>query len=201
MNKNPVTYRESGMPFGWYALYTRHQHEKVVAQQLSNKGLEVFLPLYSAGRQWKDRKKQLSLPLFPCYVFLHASLEHRAEVLRTPGVYQFVGFSGQPAAIPSEEIEVVRRAVDNSLRVEPHPYLRCGDRVRVTSGILAGHEGLLVRQKNCCYLILSIDLLNRSVAVEVDMSEVEPSVSQAQQAAMLGLKDKSIFERQDSANN
>ncbi len=162
-----------GMPAGWYALYTRHQHEKAVANTLSAKGFQVFLPLYTVRHQWKDRRKQLTLPLFPCYVFVHTSLSQRVEVLRTPGVHQFVGFTGMPSAIAVEEIAALRRAIDCSLEVEPHPFLQCGEHVRVKCGPLTGYEGILVRQKNLCRLVLSIEILSRSVAVEMEMSEVE----------------------------
>ena len=157
----------------WYALYTRHQHEKAVANTLSAKGFQTFLPLYTVRHQWKDRRKQLTLPLFPCYVFVHTSLSNRVEISRTPGVYQLVGFSGMPAPIAVEEIAAVQRAIDGSLEVEPHPFLQCGERVRVKSGALAGYEGILVRQKNLCQLVLSIQILSRSVAVEMEMSKVE----------------------------
>lgn len=179
-----MTNSDFGMRPKWYALYTRHQHEKVVAKMLSAKGFPVFLPLYTVGHQWKDRRKQLSLPLFPCYVFVHTSLSQRVEVLRTPGVYQFVGFSGMPSAIPVEEIEAVQRVVDSSLKVEPHPFLQCGDRVRVKSGPLTGLEGLLVRQKNQCRLVLSIEILSRSVAVEIEMSKVERLAAQSSFASL-----------------
>jgi transcription antitermination factor NusG len=158
----------------WYAIYTQHQHEKVVANLLSKKNFAVFLPLYTAQRQWTDRTKQLSLPLFPSYVFVHTCLRERIEVLRTPGVYQFVGFGGVPHPIPNDEIEAVQRAIEHSLAIEPHPYLHRGDRVRVKSGPLVASEGILVRMKNQYRLVLSIELLNRSVAVEVEQSEVEP---------------------------
>jgi transcription antitermination factor NusG len=171
--RNDMTNLDFEMPPGWYALYTRHQHEKVVANTLSAQGFQVFLPLYTVEHQWKDRRKQISLPLFPCYVFVHASLSQRVEVLRTPGVHQFVGFSGMPCAIPAEEIEAVRRVIDSSLEVAPHPFLQSGDRVRVKHGPLTGFEGILVRQKNLCRLVLSIEILSRSVAVEIEMSKVE----------------------------
>jgi transcription antitermination factor NusG len=157
----------------WYALYTRHQHEKSVADFLSYYGIETFLPLYDVVHQWKDRKKHLSLPLFPCYVFLRGGLEKRNRILSAPGVYQIVGTAGQPIAIPAEEIEAIQRAVNGSLRVEPHPFLHCGDRVRVRTGPLAGIEGILLRKKNICRLVLSATLLEKSVAVEVDAHCVE----------------------------
>src|SRR5579863_867251 len=115
----------------WYALYTRHHHERAVAQVLSNKGFETFLPVYEAAHQWKDRTKLLSLPLFPCYVFLRGDLERRLAILTTPGIHALVSTAGQPAAIPSNEIEQIRRAVESGARIEPHPLLKCGERVRV----------------------------------------------------------------------
>ena len=164
----------------WYAIYTRHQHEKVVASVLAGKGFEVFLPLYSARHEWKDRTKELSLPLFPSYVFVHTCLRERIEVLKTPGVCQFVEFGGVPCPISLDEIQAVRRAIDSSLAIEPHPYPHCGDRVRVHTGPLRGSEGILVRMKSQHRLVLSIEILNRSVAIEVDLSQVEqlaPKVS------------------------
>ncbi len=158
----------------WWALYTRHQHEKVIAEMLSAKGFEVFLPLYESTRRWKDRRKILSLPLFPCYVFVRGGLDRRLQVLTTPGVHMILYRGDQVAIIPEAEIEAIQRAVDGSFRVEPHPFLKCGARVRVIRGALEGVEGILTRKKNLCRLVLSVDMLVQSVAVEVDASEVEP---------------------------
>src|ERR1700690_2226293 len=102
----------------WNAVYTRHQHERSVAESLAGSGFEVFLPTYNTIRQWTDRKKKLSLPLFPCYVFLHSSFERRLQVLSTPGVHFVVMFAGQPAAIPDSEIDAIRKAVESKFRVE-----------------------------------------------------------------------------------
>jgi transcription antitermination factor NusG len=157
----------------WCAIYTRHQHEKAIARILSAKGLEVFLPLYNATRRWKDRTMHLSLPLFPCYLFLRGLRERQLEVVTTPGIVSILSINGQPAAIPEYEIESVRKAVEWGNRVEPHPFLRCGDRVRVISGPLEGLEGILVRRKNLYRLVLSVEILERSAAVEVDVSSVE----------------------------
>ncbi|MCI0627055.1 MAG: UpxY family transcription antiterminator [Acidobacteria bacterium] len=180
IRNGPINLGESRLS-GWYALYTRHQHEKTVTQILSGRGYEVFLPLYSEIHRWKDRTKQISLPLFPCYVFLHGQVQQRFQILSTPGVYSFVGSGGLPASIPPAEIEAVQRLVETSLRLEPHPFLTCDDRVRVTQGPLAGIQGILIRKKNLCRLVLSVELLQKSVAVEVDASVVErcspPSVS------------------------
>lgn len=166
----------------WYALYTRHQHEKCVHQVLTGKGIESFLPLYTTAHQWKDRVKRVSLPLFPCYVFVRGPLVHWLPVLSTPGVHSVVGCGGQPASISSLEIESIRTVIESPLSVEPHPFLKCGDRVRVTVGPLRGLEGLLVRKKNWCKLLLSIDMLQRSVAVEVDAATVERMGGQTRSA-------------------
>jgi len=158
----------------WNAVYTRHQHEKSVAESLAESGLEVFLPTYSTIRQWKDRKKELSLPLFPCYVFLRSSFERRLQVLSTPGVHFVVMFAGRPAAIPDWEMDAIRKGAESRLQVEPHPFLQCGDWVRVTSGALTDVEGILVRKKGSYRLILSAELLGKSIAVEIDAFSVKP---------------------------
>lgn len=158
---------------GWHALYTRHQHEKAVAGILAAKGFEVFLPLYTTAHRWKDRTRQLSLPLFPRYVFVRAVLHCQPPALTTPGVHWFVGWGGRPAEIPQEDMEPVFRMVHSSLRVEPHPFLTCGDRVRVKSGPLEGIEGILVRKKNLWRLVLSVEMVRQSIAVEVEASTVE----------------------------
>jgi len=160
-------------PPAWYALYLRHQHEKNVARSLSGKGYEVFLPLYTAVHRWKDRDKRLSLPLFPCYLFLQNPTERWQSILATPGVHSVVGFAKRPATIASGEVEAIQRLVGSCLKLEPHPFLRCGDRVRLRGGPLDSLEGLLVRKKSTWKLIVSVDMLQRSVAVEVDASMVE----------------------------
>lgn len=160
----------------WWALYTRHQHEKVVAEMLSAKGFEVFLPLYESMRRWKDRSKMLLLPLFPCYVFLRGGLNRRLQVVTTPGVHMILYRGENVATIPEDEIQAIRLTVDGHLRVEPHPFLKCGERVRVTRGTLEGVEGVLVRKKNLYRLVLSVEMLAQSVAVEIDAADVEPAL-------------------------
>ncbi len=157
----------------WYALHTRHQHEKAIAEMLARKQFSVFLPLYTATRQWKDRTKEISLPLFPCYLFIRGGLDRRLAVLTTPGIHGFVGWGGKTAVIPEDEIDAVRRLVEGDYRVEPHPFLRCGDWVRIKSGPLMGIEGILVRKKNVFRLVLSVEILGKSASVEVDSSTVE----------------------------
>jgi transcription antitermination factor NusG len=157
----------------WYALYTRHQHEKTVAHILTNKGFEILLPLYSVARRWKDRTKLLSLPLFPCYVFLNGGLERRTDIMTTPGIHSLVSIGEQPSAIPTAEIDAIRRAVESGSRLEPHPLLKRGDWVRVKCGPLEGIEGILVRKKNVYRLVLSVEMLGKSAAVEIDALLVE----------------------------
>jgi transcription antitermination factor NusG len=167
----------------WHALYTRHRHEKAVAHILSNKRFEVFLPLYWTVHRWKDRNKQLWLPLFPCYVFLKGGFERQLDILNTPGVHSVVTSASRFAVIPDEEINVLRQMIENSTRVEPHPFLKCGDRVRVKSGALAGVEGILIRKKGQFRLVVSVEILGKSAAAEIDVSTVERVSSRSAAAA------------------
>lgn len=157
----------------WCAAYTRHQHEKSVGDMLERKGFETFVPLYQARRRWHDRVKTLALPLFPSYVFLRGGIERQLQIVTTPGVHWMITTAGQVAVIPDEEIAAVKRLVDSSLRVEPHPFLRCGDWVRVKTGPVEGVEGILVRMKSLYRLVISVEMLQKSVAVEVSVSDVE----------------------------
>ena len=161
---------------GWWALYTRHQHEKVVAEMLIAKGFEVFLPLYRSVRSWKDRKKVISRPLFPCYVLVWPDIERRFQIVSTPGVHMILSQGGRDSAVPESDIEAIRRTVQGSLRVEPHPFLRCGERVRVIRGSLQGLEGFLIRKKNIYRLIISVEMLAQSVSVELSASDVEAAM-------------------------
>lgn len=157
----------------WYAVSTRHQHERSAARILEYKQFEVFLPLYKALRRWQDRIKELSVPLFPGYLFVREEPERMLPVLTTPGVCSIVSYGGRPAAVPFSEIEDVRRIVQSALRVEPHPFLKGGDWVRVKYGPIAGVEGILLRKKNIARLVLSVEMLGKSAAVEVDATHVE----------------------------
>src|ERR1700732_4691547 len=118
--------------------------------------LEPVRALPQSARRWKERTKLISLPLFPCYVFLKDGLERRLDIMTTPGIYALVSNAGRPAAIPHTEIEAIRLAVESGARGEPHPYLNCGEWMRVKSGPLAGVQGILVRKKNLCRLVLSV---------------------------------------------
>ena len=160
----------------WCVAYTRHQHEKPVSEMLETKGFEVFLPLYESTRRWKDRRKVLSLPLFPGYVFVRGATDRRLPVLTTPGVLMIISRGERIATVPEEEIAAIRRTLDGEFSVEPHPFLRCGERVRVIRGSLQGVEGVLTRKKNLYRLVLSVDMLAQSVSVEIDALDVEPVV-------------------------
>lgn len=167
---------DAGMPQApWCAVYTRHQHERVVAGMLSAKGLDVFLPLYASHRHWKDREQVLQMPLFPCYVFVRDGQHRRLQIVTTPGVHSMVRNGEQVAVVRNEEIAAIRRSVESALPLEPHPYLDCGERVRVKRGALEGIEGILVRRKNQCRLVLSVDILTKAVAVELAAADVEPA--------------------------
>jgi transcription antitermination factor NusG len=157
----------------WYALYTAPRHEKTVAEQIKLRGISCFLPLYRSMRRWKDRRKQVEMVLFPGYVFVQVALQDRLRVLQLPGAVRLVAFNGRAATLPEEEIDSLRNRLSNTDRTEPHPYLTVGRRVRVRSGPLQGLEGIIQRRKDCCRVIFSIDLIMRSVAVEVDESELE----------------------------
>jgi transcription antitermination factor NusG len=158
----------------WYAAYTCSNHEKRIAQQLQERGIEYFLPLYEAVHRWKDRRVRLSLPLFPGYVFVRLPLRDRLRVLQVPSVVRFVGFGQHPAALPEQEIERLHNGLSGGLHAQPHPYLTTGRRVRVKSGPLAGMEGILQRRKGNFRVVLSIDLIMRSIAVDVDIADVLP---------------------------
>lgn len=157
----------------WYAAYTRANHEKRVAEQLMQRSVEHFLPLYASARRWKDRRVKLELPLFPGYVFVQMALRERLQVLQIPGVVQLVGFSGTPAALPEGEIEVLRKSLASAVRAKPHPFLTVGRRVRIRAGPLAGLRGILLRRKNKLRFVVSLELIMRSMAVETDEADVE----------------------------
>ena len=157
----------------WYAVYTKHQHEKSATSLLARKGFEVLLPLYRAVHRWKDRNQPVELPLFPCYVFLRSSMERKLEILQTPGVFWLVGSGGHASAVPDSDIDSIRKIIRDPTKIEPHPYLKSGDRVRVLAGPMIGLEGMLTRVKNRWRLVVAVELLQKAVAVEVDAADVE----------------------------
>jgi transcription antitermination factor NusG len=159
----------------WYAAYTCAQHEKRVAAELGVREVEHFLPLYNSVRRWKDRRVSLELPLFPGYVFVRLALHDRLRVLQIPSIVRLVGFNGLPTALPNEEIEILRSGLCESLCAEPHPFLTVGRRVRIVGGPFAGLEGVLKKRKNRVRVVVALGLIERSVAVDVDICDVVPA--------------------------
>lgn len=158
----------------WYAAYTCAKHEKRVAAELGAREVQHFLPLYISVRRWKDRRVTLDLPLFPGYVFVRLALRDRLRVLQIPSVVRLVGFGGFPTALPDTEMEIMRLGLLKGLRAEPHPFLTVGRRLRVTGGPFAGLEGILKWKKGSLRVVVSLELIQRAVAVDVDVTDVEP---------------------------
>ena len=157
----------------WYAAYTSANHEKRVAEQFAVRSVEHFLPLYASLRRWKDRRVTLELPLFPGYIFVRLALCDRLRLLQIPGVAKLVGCNGAPTALPTDEIEALKKGLSCGVRVEPHPFLTVGRRVRVKAGPLVGVEGIVIRRKNRLRLLISLDLIRRAATVDIDAADLE----------------------------
>lgn len=166
------SHTESAQPH-WYAVFTCANHEKRVAEQLRMRSVEYFLPLYQSVRQWQDRRKRLELPLFPGYVFVRIPVRERLRVLEPAGVVQLVSFGGVPVPVPEEEMAAIRACLTGHV-VQPHRYPQRGQRVRVLNGPLTGFTGIVVRRRNRRRLVISFELLQRSVAVEIDADDLVP---------------------------
>ncbi len=158
----------------WYAVSVRSRHEKLVTNHLEQKKINCFLPVYRSVRKWKDRRKELDMVLFPGYVFVNLDARNRQGVLHAPGVLRFVTFQGQPAALPDAEIRALECSLAAGMHPKPHPYLCQGKKVRVKSGPLLNAEGIMIRRKEGYRLVLSIEMIMRSVTLEVDEADVEP---------------------------
>lgn len=159
----------------WYAVQTCSRHEKRVAQQLVSRRVETFLPLYVAQRRWADRLARIELPLFSGYLFLRISLTEKLGVLQLPGVVRFVSAGGTALPLLDEEVAALRAGLDAGGRAEPHPFLRVGQKVYVIRGPFAGCAGILLRKKDSLRVVLSLDVVMRSIAVEVDSCDIEPA--------------------------
>jgi transcription antitermination factor NusG len=159
----------------WYGLHTQSRHEKVVAQRLLERGVATFLPLVTEVRRWSDRKKSVELPLFSCYVFARFAPNRadRLRVLRVDGVFGLVGAGGEGVPIPDDQIDAVRSLIAGQLPWSSHPFLKIGQRVRIRSGALNGVEGVLVQRNGDRTLVISVDAIQRSLAVRVEGYEVE----------------------------
>jgi transcription antitermination factor NusG len=158
----------------WFALRTRSNFERQCAFSLSQKGFETFLPSYRSRRRRWDRTVDLELPLFPGYLFCRFDFGHRLPILMSPGVVHIVGGGSIPEPVPEAEIATVRTIVESQLKAEPWPFLEIGQQVRITAGPLAGVEGILVSAKGRSRLVVSITLLQRSIAAEIDGTWVRP---------------------------
>ena len=156
----------------WYAAHTSANHEKRVAEQLAARNVEHFLPTYSSMRRWKDRSVKLQLPLFPGYVFVRMALRERLQILNVRGVATLVSFCGIPACLPDPEIEALRASLARGVPAEPHPYLVAGKKVCLLSGPLAGLTGILVRRKSGARFVVSVNLIQRSLAVELNEADL-----------------------------
>jgi transcriptional antiterminator NusG len=156
----------------WYALWTRSRHERLVASELATRHVEAFLPTIARWSAWKDRRKKIEWPLFPGYCFARFDAHTRFIVLNTAGVATILSFNGEPAPIPDQEIENIRRLVTSDLRFDPCPLIREGMMVEVVHGPLAGVVGRLIRKGPHAHLILSVEMVNRAVSVQVDASDV-----------------------------
>jgi transcriptional antiterminator NusG len=162
----------TGATFPWFALQVRARQEAGVAAQLMGQGFEGFLPYYKLRKRWSDRVKQFDAPLFPGYLFCRFDPHNRLPILKTPGVIQVVSFNNVPAEVDESEIQSIQRLVASGIQHQPCPFLNVGDRVRINSGPLLGLEGLLTDVKGSHRLVLSVSLLQRSVAVEIDSAFV-----------------------------
>jgi transcription antitermination factor NusG len=159
----------------WFAVYTTSRHEKRVAQHLTQREIECYLPLYKAERKWSDGSRvTLDLPLFPGYLFVRIKRTERVRVLDVPGALAVVGSTGrEPLALPDESIDALRTGLELR-KAQPHPLLTVGQKARICSGALAGMEGVVVRLKNSFRVVLTFEHIQRSIAVEVDGSDLEP---------------------------
>ena len=156
----------------WYAGYTASRHEKRVAEHLEQRGVQHFLPLYDTIRRWNNGRHRVQLPVFPGYVFIRLALRDRLRVFEIPGFVRLVGFSSVPVPLPDSEINAMQQAFKQGIHAEPHPYLSTGSHVEIVRGPLQGMRGILLRRQGPWRVVLSVDLIMRSMAVEVDADDV-----------------------------
>ena len=158
----------------WYAIQTRSRHEKRVAEQLQAKSIESFLPTHRCRHKWRNGVlADVELPLFPGYLFARPSPGERIVLLQLPGIVGLAASSARPTAVPDNDIDALRK-ITSRLGAEPHPFLNVGDRVRIVAGPLAGLEGILTRRKQELRLVLSVQIIMRSISVEVSEHDIEP---------------------------
>jgi transcription antitermination factor NusG len=158
----------------WYAVRVKPNFERTAALSLRGRGIPEFLPLYRTLRRWSDREKMMELPLFPGYIFAQLNPEIRTPILSSPGILAILGIGKTPVPVDPAELEAIRNVAREGLPCEPWPFLREGQRVRVTAGGLAGVEGLLLSLRNANHLVLQVSLLQRSVLVHLDRHQIAP---------------------------
>lgn len=175
---SPVMSEPKSSPaVNWFALQVRSRWEAAAADLLRGKGLEILLPTYTTKRKWSDRVKVVESPLFPGYVFCRFDVHNRLPVLITPGVISVVGRGKTPVAVDDLEIQSIRAAIASGIHLEPWPYVEIGERVRIKHDVLDGMEGILTSFKGSHRVIISVTLLRRSVALEIDRSRITPVAS------------------------
>jgi len=160
-------------PRNWLAAYTRSRHESAVTEQLQQKGLSTLLPTYERLSRWSDRVRRVRAPLFPGYVFVCVDEAERVRVLQTAGVVSIVSRAGKPVALTAEEICMLRFCAEHPSTIEPHPFLRVGQRVRVKHGLFEGLAGILVEKKNSSRLVINIQQIMRSVSIDLHGADIE----------------------------
>jgi transcription antitermination factor NusG len=175
LNSEVTSYRPPNREdLHWYAVRTRSNHEKRVAERLVHRNIDHLLPIYTSLRQWKDRKVSLSMPLFPGYLFARLCVRERLLVLEVPGVAGLVGIGSQPVPLADEEIRAIQGCMKPQSSIVPHPYLNVGKRARVRCGPFQGIEGIVVSTNNETRLVISFNLIQSSVTLEIDQIELEP---------------------------
>jgi transcriptional antiterminator NusG len=158
----------------WFAVYTKSRHEKKVAANLKDKGVQVFLPLRNVLSRWKDRRKEVLLPLFTGYLFVHiVPEENRLNVLKTPGVVALISDRAGPLPVPEEQILAIQKLVDSGIRYDPYPYVKEGMRIMIKRGPLRGTEGILIGKRKKHLLVLSVDLIQQSAALEINIADTD----------------------------
>ena len=159
----------------WLAAYTMARHEKRIAEHLAQRNIDFFLPLYKSVHKWNNGcRKLVELPLFPSYIFVYLAFEERRKALQVPGLCYFVAFQGRPAVLPQPEIERLREALVNGLRMEPYPYLQIGRWVEICAGPLQGFRGIVLRKQGLTRVVISVDLIERSVSVHASPADLIP---------------------------
>jgi transcription antitermination factor NusG len=158
----------------WYAGYTASRHEKRVAEHFAQRGVEHFLPLYETIHRWNNGRHRVQLPLFPGYIFVRIALLDRLRVIEVPGFVRLVGFNGLPYPLPEADINRMKEALNKGVLAEPYPYLTAGTRVEIRNGPMQGMTGILLRRQNKCRVVISVDLIMRSMAVQVEAGDVVP---------------------------